>query len=90
MCDALQPRWRDETKCMAPAVNRVMRLMLEDVGSFDPALHGLGTGANTDAQDDGQLSYSFPNSPLYDPIRMAIVRQELKVRCQAGQKAKGW
>ena len=82
MCDALRPRYQKEPEQMAPAVMVVMPKLLGTIGLISPTIHGLGTGALKDPIDDGQLS--FPLSLGDRVIRMAVVRQELKVRCAAG------
>jgi hypothetical protein len=84
MCDALRPRYRKEPEQMAPAVMGVMRGLLEPIGLISPTIHGLETGAMKDPIDDGQLSFalSLPGRV----ITMAVVRQELKVRCVAGEE----
>ena len=82
MCDALRPRYQKEPEQMVPAVMEVMQGLLEPIGLISPTIHGLGTGAPTDPVDDGQLSFVLSLGGRV--IKMAVVRQELKVRCEAG------
>ena len=83
MCDALRPRYRKEPEQMAPAVMEVMQGLLEPIGLISPTIHGLGTGAMKDPVD-GQLSFVLSLGGRV--IKMAIVRQELKVCSEAGQE----
>ena len=69
---------------MAPAVMAVMQGLLQPIGLISPTVHGLRSGALKDPVDNGQLSFALSLSGHV--MAMAIVRQELKVRCVARER----